>query len=112
MSILNKLQEKQTGLQAYGLTPFLNMTERDTGEINYSTPDRNMEYVLEGTIRVKYWANKAQHPDARRQAEQLFLSHLYGDLYSQCIQIKSDLFNQDIASALKRLDKMFTEIGL
>jgi hypothetical protein len=107
---LSSLRERCTGMarpEEFMRKPgVFDLQERTTGEIRPYTPDRNEEYELTLTVGVRYWANKAQHTDARQNAEAILLRTLYQDVLADLSMIRHAIYDGDRTAALRRIGEL------
>lgn len=106
-NFLCNLRERATGMcrpEEFMRKPAVfELDEHKTGEIRPYTPDRNEEYELTLTVGVRYWANKAQRSDARRNAESVLAHTLYKDVLAELSQIRHAVWDGDQSAALTRI---------
>lgn len=80
--------------------------ERETGEIRPYTPDRNREHELQLVITTRFWANKAQYPDARNMAERYLVELVTGESLALLGRIEKAIFDGDAKAAFGWLGEL------
>ena len=107
-TILGRLQAKQTGMRRYDefREPVLSVDCGKTGEVRPYTRDANEEWHLTGTVRVTFWANKAQFSDAIKVAEKALIARLYADVLAELPELRLAISNGDRRSASAVLDRI------
>jgi hypothetical protein len=81
----------------------------DTGNIRDYTPDRNQEWFLEATVRVTFWANRAQRASAEEVARCALMHGLYSDVLAELAflgQAVSDGDRERCFASLSRIDRV------
>ena len=114
MSILKEfykhgLQHKRADEFAPGVTIAMashQINENEIGSMSYQ-----FGFYLEAKLRVTFYANKAQHEGALRNAEKQILHHLYKDIREPLLRAKSCVFAGDAKGTLDALDAIATEIS-
>lgn len=108
MSIWNNLQEHQTYRRNYSDFDKVRVSLEDdtTGNVRPHILDANIEYVLRAAISVTFWANNAQHSEARKIAERHLASVLYGDALGDLACIRSAISDGDRIAALRACDAL------
>lgn len=115
MSILDKLTETDTGFRRPGWPSrpaVLSITCEQTEPEAIGGPATQFEFELRGEIAVRFFANKAQFNDAKRNAQKLFLLKLYGDIIPLLYEVRGAIFDGDPETALSALGAIEKEIGL
>lgn len=97
--VFHRLQLTATGMQRpenmWGDPLSVKLQQRETGEIRPHTLDANAEHELTLTLRVTFWANRAQLPDARKVAERSLATLLYQDVLAKISQIEHAIMDSD-----------------
>jgi hypothetical protein len=111
---LSNLRERATHMcrpEEFRRVPAVfDLNEEKTGERRYGTMDRNEEYELTLTVGVRYWANNAQHSDARQNAEAILARTLYEDVLRALSEIKHAVYDGDQQAALGRIVELEQEL--
>jgi hypothetical protein len=109
MSILDKLERRETGMQQpYGWTRFTVQRE-ETGNTR-PVIDRCTEYMLIGRLETRFWANKAQLSMAQRDAEKSLMLALYGSFMGHIAEARAAVWAGDPTAVLAALDRMEKEV--
>jgi hypothetical protein len=106
-TVMQRLRERATGMQRpeeFMRRPGIcDVEERKTGEFRPHTLDRNEEYELSLTVGCRYWANKVQREDQRRNAERVLARLLYADVLAELNEIRHAIYDGEKAGALNRI---------
>lgn len=107
MTALEQLRERATGMQRpeeFMRAPgVFDLREQETGATRPHTLDRNEEYELSLTVGVRYWANKVQRADQRRNAESVLARTLYADVLASLSEIRHAVYDGDKLAAIARI---------
>ena len=103
-----KLTSRKGYMQGYDefVKPLVYWNVGETGEVRDHTPDRNQEWFLEATVRITFWANKAQYHDAARLAETALLHRLYEPVLRELHNMRLAISNGDKREAFAVVDRM------
>lgn len=109
MSILDHIQQRATGMYGksdFGASPITEMRCEPTGNMRDGGFSTSEEYELSAKIAIRFWANKAQHREARKVAEQALLNRLYGETLALVNEAKKAVFDGDAAATIAVLNKI------
>lgn len=67
-------------------------------------------YMLEASVRIRFWANRAQYERALQNAEKQVLSHVYAEVLQTLSQARSAMYAHDVNAALHIIDKLEQEL--
>lgn len=114
MSILDKFHEETTRvtLPYNFIGPALTMAVNQTDPEEIGNMAHQFGFKLIATVEVRFFANKAQHPQAVHNAEKLLLHTLYAEIRKPLMDAKAAIFAGDPHKALDALQAIETEIGL
>lgn len=108
MKIFEQLRAERTGMRRQDefREDVLTVDYGKTGEIRPYTLNANEEWHLTGTLRVTFWANKAQFDDAIKIAERAMIARLFGDVLAELPELRLAISNGDRRGCLSVCDRI------
>lgn len=106
MTMLDKIEERATGMckpDEFMRTP-AGVTIEVEQDIDSKPAEfaRTFEHELRMRCFVRFWANKAQYPDARQMAERRMAHLIYADVLAALGEIQHAISDGDRMAALTR----------
>ena len=109
-TVLDNIRERCTYMQRpeeFRRVPAVcEFNEEKTGEYRPAGIATSEEYELTLTVGVRYWANRAQHSDARRNAESILARTLYEDVLRDLAQIRHAAMDGDQRATVSRINEL------
>lgn len=68
------------------------------------------EYILSATISIRFWANNAQHSDARQHAEKALVHSMYKDVLAHLHSLRKAISDGDRIAAFTIADHIQHEL--
>lgn len=112
MTIIDNLRLFQTHQQRVSNfnSPILTSFDCTKVEPDDRTIRLKEEYVLTGTLSVKFSANPAELERAREVAEKVFLKRLYGDTLGLLLEAEKAVYDGDAKAVLSIINDIRTNL--
>jgi hypothetical protein len=90
----------------------LTLQEQKTGEISDFGFAAREQYELRATLRIMFWANRAQYIEARKHAETALMHRVFAPVLAEVAEIRKAVFDGDAHAALEACGRMQKALGL